>query len=123
MSWIKIDNELFETKSESVQFSIGSHATISVSFDIDKNPNYLDHFIKIYEGNHSLYPNKMKFDIEHTNFIGRGTMIKSMDTDFGKIMNIDFRCDILEVIDKQERREDRIESILDKTLLNNKDIN
>lgn len=116
MNWIKINNEVFETKSGCVQFSMGSHATINTSFDINKHPEYLKHFIKLYEGG-------TKFNVEHVNYIGKGTFIKSMDTDFDKIMNIDFRCDVLETTDKEERRNEMIQTVLDETLSNNKDIN
>ena len=37
-SWIKINNETFFIKEMMIQLSIGSHASLQLSFDIKKYP-------------------------------------------------------------------------------------
>ena len=53
-SWIKINNETFFIKEMMIQLSIGSHASLQLSFDIKKYPKYSDIFFNKYE-------NKEKF--------------------------------------------------------------
>ena len=86
-SWIKINNETFFIKDMMIQLSIGSHASLQLSFDIKKYPKYSDIFFNKYE-------NKEKFNIVGKEFEAKGTIIKTIDTD-RNIMNISLRCDLL----------------------------
>lgn len=111
MSWIKIDKEIFNVDSISIQSTIGSHSTIYFSLDITLN-KYYDQIVKISD---SL----SKFTIVSPSFIAYGSYIKSTDIDFenGK-MNLSISADYFEYIDVQENREEKINDIL-----NNKNIN
>ena len=48
-SWIKINNETFFIKDMTIQLSLGSHASLQLSFDIKRYPNYSDIFFNKYE--------------------------------------------------------------------------
>lgn len=112
MSWIKIDKEVFNVDSISIQSTIGSHSTIYFSLDITINNKYYDQIVKISD-------NISKFTIISPSFIAYVSYIKAMDIDFenGK-MNLTISADYFEYIDVQENREEKINDIL-----NNKNIN
>lgn len=108
--WIRIDNNIFDVDSWEVQLSIGSHANISITIDINKNPGYYQFFIKTYE-------DSKKFDIYNTMFLAKGSHIKSMDISFNNEITLSIVCDLLEPIDTQVRRDEIIDDLLnDKTL-------
>jgi hypothetical protein len=110
-SWIKINNETFFIKEMTIQLSIGSHASISLSFDINKYPNYSSIFFNKYE-------NKEKFNIIGKEFEAKGTIIKTIDTD-RNTMNTSLRCDLLNHKDISERREEIIDEVLNNGQNNN----
>lgn len=110
-SWIKINNETFFIKEMTIQLSIGSHASISLSFDISKYPNYSIIFFNKYE-------NKEKFNIIGKEFEAKGTIIKTIDTD-RNTMNTSLRCDLLNHKDISERREEIIDEVLNNEQNNN----
>jgi hypothetical protein len=113
---IKIDNEIFDCIDGIVQLSIGTHASITINLDLNKNPSYEQFFIKLYESNRY-------FRIISKNFETNGTNIKTLDFDFNnKRLNVSFHCDVLNTTDKSLRRDDTINEILDKTFNNNEDI-
>jgi len=113
---IKIDNEIFDCIDGSVQLSLGTHASIVINLDLDKNPLYEKFFIKLYESGRVFRIISQKFE---TN----GTNIKTLDFDFNnKRLNVSFHCDVLNSTDASIRREDVINEILDKTFNNNEDI-
>lgn len=112
MGYIRIDNDVFEVGTISTQTTIGSHATIYISVDIENHVNYLNYFI-------NLFDNKKKFDLVGGSFIGQGSFIKSIDVEFNKRMNLTIRTDILHIKDASERRDEIIEEILN----NNKNRN
>lgn len=115
MSYIRIYNDVFEVDTISIQTTIGSHATIYISVDIENRANYLNYFI-------NLFDNKKKFDLVGGSFIGsfigKGSFIKYIDVVFNKRINLTIRTDILYVKDISERREEIIEEILN----NNKNL-
>jgi len=124
IDWIRIDNEIFNIESLSIQTSIGTHATIYVTLDILSNPTYFNFFIKIYENqNHSTYNKNSKFTLTSSKFRGIGSIIKSIDTDFDNKMNLSILCDVLDITDIQERRDELLNDLLnDETLINKNNI-
>ena len=122
MKWVKIDNEIFNVEDGSVQFSIGSHATIYLTLDISTHKTYQDFFIKLYESQQHKLPVE-KFTIISAKFTGLGSLIKSLDTDFSSRMNLQIRCDMINLADVQGRRNDLLSDLLeDETLVNKNNI-
>lgn len=105
MSYIRIDKDVFEVTDISIQTSICSHATIYISLDIQKYPNCINYFSNIYD-------NLISFDLIGYSFICHNSMIKALDIEFNKIMNLTIRCDVLK--DVSDRRDEVIEKILNK---------
>jgi len=105
-NWIKVDGVIFTVKEYSVQLSIGSHASIEVSFDNRKD--YSDFFFEKYE-------KRSKFNLIGKQFEAKGVHIKGIDVSSNKI-NLSLRCDILDNRDISERRDEIIDEVL-----NNKD--
>lgn len=110
-SWIKINDETFLIKDMSIQLSIGSHATLELSFDIKTNPTYSNIFFNKYE-------NREKFNIVGRDFEAKGTIIKTIDID-SNTMNTSLRCDLLNHKDISERREEIIDEVLNNEQNNN----
>lgn len=123
MKWIKINNDIYDVIDGSVQLSVGSHATIHLTFDISKNKSYQDIFIKMYESQQNYTGSECKFQISNSRFIGSGSLIKSIDTDFTDRMNLTIRCDYIQTLDVQERRDEMIDEVLNETLQNKNNIN
>jgi hypothetical protein len=121
MDWVRIDNDIFDIEDITIQTSIGTHATIYITLDINSNPTYHKYFIKLYENqNHQTIK---KFKITSSRFVGIGSVIKSIDTDFDNKMNLSILCDILDVTDVQSRRDELLNDLLnDETLVNKKNI-
>ena len=110
-SWIKINDETFFIKDMSIQLSIGSHASLELSFDIKTYSTYSDIFFKKYE-------NREKFNIVGKDFEAKGTIIKTIDID-SNTMNTSLRCDLLNHKDISERREEIIDEVLNNEQNNN----
>lgn len=110
-SWIKINNDTFFVKEESVQFSIGAHATINISVDLKLYPEYLQHFFNISQ-------NIIKFDLTTKDFEAKGCQMKSLDYDL-EYLKIALRCDVLIDKDKSERRDELIDDLLNNENKNN----
>lgn len=108
ITWVKIDNDIFDVVDVTVQLSIGSHTTTYISLDINKNTNYLKYFTNLYE-NHS------SFTMSSIKFVAPGSLIKSIDVDFDSNMNITIKSDIFNPVNIQERREEMIDEILNKS--------
>ena len=103
-SWIKINKEIFFIKDIKIQLSIGSHASLKLSFDIKIYQKYTDIFFGMYE-------NREKFDIVGKEFEAKGTIIKTIDVD-KNTMIVSLRCDLLNHKDISERREEIIDKVL-----------
>jgi hypothetical protein len=110
-SWIKINDEIFFIKDMSIQLSIGTHATLELSFDVKTYPNYPNIFFNKYE-------NREKFNIVGKDFEAKGTIIKTIDLDTNT-MNTSLRCDLLNHKDISERREEIIDEVLNNEQNNN----
>jgi hypothetical protein len=110
-SWIKVNNDVFFIVDAFIQLSIGVHATLEISFDIDKYPTYTDIFFNKYDS-------REKFSIVTKKFEAIGTIIKKIDID-KRIMNITLKCDLLNHKDISERREEIIDEVLNNDIKNN----
>lgn len=111
MPYIKIDNDYFEIKESSIEFTTGVHATIYICFDITAHKQYLTHFTKMYEEQKVAVK---KFTTVSNEFQALGCIIKSIDTNFHSNVNLTLRCDLLNLKDVQTRRDEIIEDILSK---------
>ncbi len=101
---IKIESHTFDVEDLSVQFSLGSHASIYISIDTKKYPNYYKYFIKLSESS-------SKFDITSEGFSSYGSYIKSYDINIDK-MNISIKSDIFEYKDKKTIRDEKLDDLL-----------
>ena len=106
---IKINSEVFSYVDGSCQLTLGSHATLYYSFDINNNPEYKKTLLHLFDS-------RMKFDIISTSYIAKGSIIKTLDIDPKKnILNLTMRCDVLQPLNTDERREDILEQLLNST--------
>lgn len=105
ITWVKIDDDIFDVVDLTMQFSIGSHSTTYISFDINKNKNYLNYLTNLYENN--IY-----FTISCVKFISPGSIIKSIYVDNDSSMSISLRCDLLNISNISERRDGIIDDLL-----------
>ena len=106
---IKIDENVFHCQDATVQLSLGSHATLTIFFDLSAYPEYEKQLIKIYESSKI-------FTITTTKFKSTGSKMKTLDMDFNsKKIEITIHCDILDSIDVCIRRNESIDEILQKT--------
>lgn len=112
---IKIFNNVFECLDVSAQLSLGSHATLTVSFDLGIC-KCKEFFIKIFE-------TKSKFEIESTKFLCKGCYIKAMDIEPSNKMSLLVHSDLINPVDLSIRREDFLNDILTKTFDKPHDIN
>ncbi len=111
--WIKINGEtiFIEESNVSVQFSTMAHASLDIRVNLNNYPQYLTYFFNLFQ-NHS------KFDLVAKKFEAKGTLIKSVDYDL-EFLNISLRCDILNLSDLSERRDEIIDSLLNNNDKNN----
>ncbi len=117
MTSIRIDNKLFEYKDSQCQFSFGTHATLYLTFDLKKNPTCKDFLL-------SLYDNRKTFDMISVKWTSQSNVIKSIDIDTNKnLFSMTVKSEIFETIPTNKRRDDLIDDILDKTLIDNNSIN
>jgi hypothetical protein len=113
---IKLDNEIFNCINGSVQLSIGSHATLYLTFDLIKHPSYENILIKLYEYDKT-------FKVISSKFESSGSKIKTLDIDYNnKRLEISIHCDVLNTTDINLRREDLINELLEKTFKDKHDI-
>ena len=103
-NWIKINDETFYVEEISMQLTIGAHASIEISLDIIKYPQYSDIFFNKFD-------KREKFTLVAKSFECRGTLIKTIDIG-KKLLNISLKCDYTNQTPIQERREILIDDIL-----------
>lgn len=127
--WFKIKDDTFYAESISCQLSIGSHGDINISVDLNTYPSYrkyfYDQFDKVYNSRNGqlAYKKDYIFDVITPHWRGIGCGIKSMDINTNGILNLDLYCDYIHQENIQERRENIINDILNKTSDNKNDIN
>lgn len=110
MKGFKIDDKIFECIDGHCQLSLGSHATLAYSFDLDKHPDYQKYFMNRFHNNE-------RFDIVSTKYFAKSTIIKLLDLDNNRL-NLTMRCDVLQTLTPDERREDILNDLLNSTFDN-----
>lgn len=114
---IKINTDVFEYHDVTCQLSFESHATLFLTFDIEKHSNYKHYFL-------NLYDNNIRFNILSTGFISKSNIIKSIDIDTkNKLITLIIKSDTIDVIPAEQRRDDVISELLNTTFKSNDSIN
>ena len=120
--WIQINDQIFSYKELSVQTTIGSHSSSSLSLDMNQNPKSYDFFTKLWDLhlgiNGTNLPKKdIVFTVKTNNFELHGCLVKHIDFDFNSaIINLGIISDYTIIVDRQERRDEIIEQILNKNI-------
>lgn len=107
-NWIKIEGEVFKTKSQHIQFSIDPpySCNISLKFDIIKNSSYEIFFQKLLDSSR-------KFDAYNSKIQMIGNHIKMFAIDEEQL-EISLVCDKYINIDVSKLRTELIDYILNK---------
>lgn len=106
MKWLKINNDIINIIDSEHQLSIdGKWVTSYFTIDSKESEN-LD---IIYH----LYDSRVIFDWEDNKTKGFSSMIKSIDL-FNSILSFQIRSKEIQIKDKSEEREDKINELLDK---------
>ena len=120
--WFKIKDDTFYSESISCQLSIGSHSDIDISLDLNKYTNYRKYFYDLFDkmynantGSTFTFKKDYIFDIITPHWRGIGCSIKSMDINTNGLLNLDIRCDYIDMENIQERRENILNDILNET--------
>jgi hypothetical protein len=124
-SWVKIENEYFDANLINTQLSIGSHANLIISINTIKNPDSYDFFTDWFDfsSERTGYASKSKKDVSCKDFDAKGCFIKTIDFDPNTdTINIDVSCDYLQVANISERREEKLDNLLNKTYPNKNNI-
>ena len=66
---IKLNGDVYEYHDVQCQLTFGTHATLFISFDLTKNPEYKSNLISLYESDKN-------FDIISTKFASKSNRIK-----------------------------------------------
>jgi hypothetical protein len=127
----KIDDDNFTAKDISIQFSIDTasntfgyakivnsgHQTIDITISVDNNQNNSNYFFNLYDKkNQILSASDYKFNISSAEFVANGCIIRSITSDpTTNLIVMDIRSDYSTVKSLQDRRDEIIDVILDKT--------
>ena len=121
MQILKINNNHFEVECISTQLTIGSHGTISLTVNTLRHPNYYSYFTDIFDRYNDEVFNQLPksdtiFNVQCKNIKGYGCSLKSMDIDnTNHLMHLSINCNYLEEITVQEKRDELIDDVLNKT--------
>jgi len=136
MKWFKIGDEKFIAKDISIQYNIDTanntfgyakmvynpRTEIDITLIVECNNYNNSYFFNLFE-KRQIYQNvsDYKFDINSSEFIGNGCIIKtiSMDPTTNSII-MDIRSDYSSVKPIEERRDEIIDEILNETSKNKK---
>ena len=121
MSWLKIDDKYFNTERINTQLSIGSHANINIALNSINNPDSYSFFTNWFDSSSVRigYASQYKKEISCKNFDAMGCFIKAIDFDPNtKIINVDLSCDYLQNANISERREVKLDELLNQTSKN-----
>jgi len=124
-SWVKIENEYFDANLINTQLSIGSHANLIISINTIKNPDSYGFFTDWFDfsSERTRYASKSKKDVSCKDFDAKGCFIKTIDFDPNTdTINIDVSCDYLQVANISERREEKLDNLLNETYPNKNNI-
>lgn len=123
-TWVKIEDRYFDAELINTQLSIGSHANLIISINSIKNPDSYGFLTNWFDSAYPLsgrsgYASKYKKDVSCKNFDAKGCFIKAIDFDPNTdIINIDISCDYLQNADISERREEKLDELLNETSKN-----
>lgn len=104
-NWIKLDGTILYIKDYSVQLSLGSHASLEIKLDNQREYSEML-FLK--------FESKLKFNLIGKQFEAKGVHIKGIDVSSNQI-TLSLRCDILDNRDISERREEIIDEVLNNS--------
>jgi hypothetical protein len=124
-NWLNIENQFFNADLINTQLSIGSHANLILSLDTVKNPQSYKFFINWFDSgsNRTGITSQYKKDISCKNFDAKGCFIKTIDYDPNtNIINLDVSCDYLSPANISERREEKLDNLLNETYQNKNNI-
>lgn len=124
-NWLNIENQFFNADLINTQLSIGSHANLILSLDTVKNPQSYKFFINWFDSasNRTGIASLYKKDISCKNFDAKGCFIKTIDYDPNtNIINLDVSCDYLSPANISERREEKLDNLLNETYQNKNNI-
>lgn len=124
-SWVKIENEYFDADLINTQLSIGSHANLIISINTIKNPDSYGFFTDWFDfsSERTGYASKYKKDVSCKNFDAKGCFIKAIDFDPNTdTINVDVSCDYLQEANISERREEKLDNLLNETYPNKNNI-
>ncbi len=126
-NWVKIEHEYFDAELVNTQLSIGSHANLIISISSVKNPDsygFFTDWFDSYGNGRSGFASQYNKDISCKSFDAKGCFITTIDfnpnTD---IINIDVSCDYLQPANISERRDLKIDDLLDETSVKKNNIN
>jgi hypothetical protein len=128
MYTVKIKDKYFIVEDISTQFSIGSHATINLTINTLKYPDYYHFFTDIFDSYSDEIFNQrprtdIVFDLQWKNLRGYGCSLKSLDIDsMNYLMYVSIMCDYLEQVTVQEKRDELIDDVLNETSENKNNI-
>ena len=125
-SWVKIEDSYFDVNMINTQLSIGSHANLNISLNTIKNPKSYEFFTNWFDNSsvRTGYVSQYKKDISCKNFDAKGCFIKTIDFDPNtNTVNIDVSCDYLQTAKISEKRESKIEDLLNETSKEKNNIN
>jgi hypothetical protein len=117
-SWMKIDDSCFDVNIISTQLSIGSHANLNISLNTIKNPDCYGFFTNWFDSSsiRTGYASQYKKDISCKNFDSKGCFIKAIDFDPNtNTLSVDVSCDYLQTANVSERRDSKIDELLNET--------
>lgn len=109
MDWVKIAETFYHPMYCSAQLTLGSHATITLGFDINEYPEYRDPLLKIYDTKIS------GMVIDTKEYQAFGCCAKTLEVNFNKTLVISFHCDVIGLANIQERRDQKLEDFLNST--------
>ena len=137
MKWFKINNkDNFSAKEVSIQFSLDTsnnarygyakivnqeRQLIDLTIVLELNQENKDYFFELFDKSKrpGVKASDYKFETCSSEFIARGCIIKSITTDpVANQIVMEIRCDNSSVRPIEERRDEIIDEILDKTLKN-----
>ncbi len=116
-NWMKISNEYFDVELINTQLSIGSHANLNICLNTIKNPDSYRFFTDWFDfSSQTESANEYKKDVSCKNFDAKGCFIKAIDVNPNtNTINIDIACDYLHAANVSERRDSKIDDLLDET--------
>lgn len=130
--WFKIGDDIFTAKDISIQFTIDTanntygyakiieqnNQTIDLTISVDYNSHNNNYFFNLFDKSKQPggYTSDYKFDVTSVDFIAYGCIIRSITSDPNtNIIVMDVRSDYSHVKPIQDRRDEIIDTLLNKT--------